>query len=92
MWDGSTEEARAEWQSKIDGADVLIMDELALLYLGSKVDGKKVIALQHDAAASMRTCATGVCVFSAPWLVRSRFVRHQLSSNSSPDRRSEGAV
>lgn len=60
MWDGSSEEAKAEWQSRVDGADILIMDELALVYLGGKVKGKKVIALQHDAAASMRTCNSGV--------------------------------
>ena len=63
MWDGSSEVAKAEWQSKIDGADVLIMDELAIGYLGRKIDGKRIIALQHDAAASMRTCDKGVCVF-----------------------------
>jgi hypothetical protein len=28
-------------------------------YLGDKIAGKKVIALQHDAAASMRTCDAG---------------------------------
>ncbi len=60
IWDGSTEEAKGEWQAKINGAEVLIIDELALVYLGSKIEGKKVIVLQHDAAASMRTCATGV--------------------------------
>ena len=27
-----------------------------MTYLGDKIAGKKVIALQHDAAASMRTC------------------------------------
>lgn len=60
VWDGSSEEAKAEWQSKVDNADVLIMDELAVRYLGDKIAGKKVIALQHDAAASMRTCDSGL--------------------------------
>ncbi len=60
MWDGSTEEAKQEWQSAIDAADVLVLDELAIVYLGNKIAGKKLIALQHDAAASMRTCWKGV--------------------------------
>lgn len=59
VWDGSTEEAKAEWQAKIDDADILVLDELAITYLGDKIKGKRLIALQRDAAASMRTCHAG---------------------------------
>ncbi len=59
VWDGSTEEAKAEWQAKIDDADVVILDELAITYLSSKLAGKNIIALQHDEAASLRTCGQG---------------------------------
>lgn len=59
VWDGSTEEAKAEWQAKIDDADILVLDELAITYLGDKIKGKRLIALQRDAAASMRTCDAG---------------------------------
>jgi hypothetical protein len=64
VWDGGSDETQGEWQSKVDNADVLIMDELAVTYLGDKIAGKKVIALQHDAAASMRTCDAGACASS----------------------------
>lgn len=35
VWDGSSDEAQGEWQSKVDNADVLIMGKYALVGLGN---------------------------------------------------------